>query len=247
MSDFAAYRDFVVNSLKLMVWYVKHLVSREDIGFRCLKHSTCESIFCSHTALYDGRHPASVLDPPNAEWENLKSQLGERIVRIVPILDELEAEPAGGCSSRWLHQSLEPGTNDPRVIRTVHSSAGDSISFQSITFCRTLRSVSISILPMPASPSRHSRPPSGAVGHQSSGMLIEATRTSIRAKTAVCGSWLNRFAPFLRFVSGCVGGFVPGLGILQRHRRTLGAVHGPQGRISRGECRGPASKRQTPV
>lgn len=91
MSGFEAYRDFVVNSLKLMVWYVKHLVSREEHRISLSEAFDMRVDILRHTMLYDGRQPASVLDPPNAEWENLKSQLGERIVNIADP-DELETE-----------------------------------------------------------------------------------------------------------------------------------------------------------
>ena len=79
MSDFEAYRNFVVNSLKLMV------VVREASGIpggssgsRFRKHLDMRVDILRHTALYDGRHPASVLDPPNADWgEAQESVRGE--------------------------------------------------------------------------------------------------------------------------------------------------------------------------
>ena len=196
MTDFQAYSDFVVNSLKLMVWYVKHLVSREDHRISLSEALDMRVDILRHTALYDGRHPASVLDPPNADWEKLKSQLGERIFSNADP-DELETE----C---W--ELLEPLVAPILGTRYKRSRSYTDGPFQcwrydflpkhhfspNLTDCVDIHFANAC---QPESP--FARPYRERLLTSLREMLVEANNVHPTAKTAVCGSWLNRFPPFL--------------------------------------------------
>ena len=73
--DFEAFTDFTTGSLRLMVWYARELVDHREPGVSVHEALDKRVDILRKTTLYDGRHPAMGLDPPNAEWEKLKGHL----------------------------------------------------------------------------------------------------------------------------------------------------------------------------
>ena len=205
MSNLEAHSDFVVNSLKLMVWYVKELASREAHRISLSEAFDVRVDILRHTILYDGRHPSAVLDPPNTEWENLKSQLGKEIVRTADpgelktkcweILEPLvmpglcrghrrSQQFAEGPFQCWRYGFLPKHHFIPELTECVDVHFANAYQPES-PFSRALRSQLITSLQE---------------------MLVEAKSAYPRASTAVCGSWLNQFPPFRDLFPAAWGG-----------------------------------------
>ena len=77
--DYEAFADFTASSVRLMVWYARQLIyHRVPAGSLDEALDTRVDIL-RKTRLYDGRRPAMGLDPPNAEWEQLKERLASEL------------------------------------------------------------------------------------------------------------------------------------------------------------------------
>lgn len=64
-----------------MVWYARELIYCREPAVTVDEALDVRVDILRKTMLYDGRHPGIRLDPPNAEWEDLKARLASILLR----------------------------------------------------------------------------------------------------------------------------------------------------------------------
>ena len=90
MDALAAYRDYMTRVVRLMIWHVWNL-SRRDNPVPTLVALDRNVDIMRKTTLFDGRHPATGLNPPIPEWDALKEKLASLIaVHDAPDTESLE-------------------------------------------------------------------------------------------------------------------------------------------------------------
>ena len=68
-----ACRNYHEGVIRLMIWNVWHLANRTDPPVDVTVALDRRIDICRKTTVYDGRHPAVGLDPPNEAWSELRA------------------------------------------------------------------------------------------------------------------------------------------------------------------------------
>lgn len=79
-----AWYDYVEGVVKLMIWHVWDLHHDSDDQASLHDNLDRRIDIMRKTTLFDDRHPAMGLNPPIPEWDDLKTELADRIARVGP-------------------------------------------------------------------------------------------------------------------------------------------------------------------
>ena len=194
MTPLEAYGDYAEGTLRLMVGYARALAASADAAEPPGQILDRRVDILRHTTLFDGRHPASVLDPPNTAWEALKERLIAVLERaaddavedacwrileplVTPILAERQAHSrqfSQGPYNCWRYEFVAANAGGDENVDRI------AIHFSN-AYC-------------PHSPfdADHRGPLAADLGR----MLADARRAHPTARRVVCGSWLNSLPPF---------------------------------------------------
>ena len=156
------------------------------------------------TTLFDGRHPATGIDPPIREWDLLKDELANRIVDSGPASDTERLEDA--CWEILSPVLLQPANAESRLAALqerpyscwVYKTSDASPQLVDLHFDNAYQ---------PESPFKTRRTDLIESLHR---LLTDVQVANPAASQITCGSWLNQFAPFQSiFPQSWAESFVP--------------------------------------
>lgn len=146
------------------------------------------------TTLYDGRHPAGQLDPPNQPWESLKSKLESIVAPHIHSDDTTEAEeqcwdllaPLIYPKLEEEVKALEDANSGPYECWRPNVKTGDS-GYIELHFDNVYR---------PSSPFKSTQ--CVRLRQKLLDMIDDLAESAPKVTKISCLSWLNEFEPFLR-------------------------------------------------
>jgi hypothetical protein len=191
--DFEAFTDFTTGSLRLMVWYARELVDHREPGVSVHEALDKRVDILRKTTLYDGRHPAMGLDPPNAEWEKLKGHLAS-ILGSRSEDEDTSALEDSCLSSIW--PLVKPKLRDA-YVRSREFTAGPFGCWRFAYKDEPDPAIDLHFANAFSPESPFTPENRSLVVDSLRDLLDQACRQHPEARSVQCGSWLNRFPPFL--------------------------------------------------
>ena len=200
-----AWYDYVSGVVKLMIWHVWDL--HHDSGDRSPVADNLDKRvdIMRKTILFDGRHPATGLNPPIHQWDELKAELAKRIAAVGPAQD---AETLEDACWELLWPFVEPTLEEaPKKLQDIQEQPYSCWSYQLHDKAPERVSLHFSNAYQPESPFKSRR---GDLISSLRQLLLHVRAAYPDVNRVQCGSWLNQFEPFLAvFPSSWAESFEP--------------------------------------
>lgn len=184
MDRLTAHRDYTTKVVRLMIWHVWDL-SKNQKSVPILEALDKNVDIMRKTTLFDGRHPATGLNPPVPEWEALKAELAS----LIAAHDNKDTESLEDACWTLLEPYITPNFNKAPQNKHPYGCWSYDVPDHKphaidIHFLNAYR---------PESPFKAHRQDLIATLLQ---LIEEATAAHPAVTTIQCDSWLNQFEPF---------------------------------------------------
>jgi len=185
----------------LMIWYVWKLAFHREPPTPISEALDQRVDILRKTMLYDGRHPALGLNPPNEKWDNLKSDLEATFYSHATATntDALEGKCWEILAPLILPNLREKFQNIRQVIESPYSCWRYSFLSKHGLKPELINCIDIHFYNAFSPESPFKPPQLHQVTQDLLRVLEDAKKAHTTAKKVVCGSWLNQLPPFLKF------------------------------------------------